>query len=357
MAIAILKYTKMKKIFVYMSIIVLLASCASEDVEYPDFTYQTIYFPVQNPIRTVVLGDEIRFDSSIDLEKAFSIGVNVGGLYENTKERKVSIKLAPELVPTDPTKLLITNTTPADTLVILPPSYYKASSLTEMVIPAGSLVGKIRIDLTDAFFNDPKSVNLKYVLPLIINPDPASKDSVLQGKPAVLNPSRTKRSDWLGGLTPKDYTLFAVNYTNRFHGVYFVYGLEQIFNSAGVLVTSKPYNTRPVIENNATTTLTTLSLSECLLSRLGSNVNNVLFQMKLKYNPDKTITLSSVKGGNVVTGTGKYKEAADGVVWGQKPHKTVMLDYSYKDAAGEHRCKDTLVYRSSGIVYKEFTLK
>ena len=223
-----------------------------------------------------------------------------------------------------------------------------------MVIPKGSFAGKIRIDLTDAFFNDPKSVNLKYVLPLIINPDPVSKDSVLVGKPAVANPSRTKRSDWLGGLTPKDYTLFAVNYTNKYHGVYFVYGLEQVYNAAGTLVTSKPYNARPVIENNVTTILSTLSLSESLLTRLGANVNNPLYQMKLKYNTDKTVSLSSVKGGYVVTGSGSYLEPANGVVWGQQGHKTVFLDYNFKDATGQvHRCKDTLVYRSSGIVYKD----
>lgn len=356
MAIAILKYTKMKKIVIYLSIVVLLASCDSKDVEYPDFTYQTIYFPVQNPVRTVVLGDEIRFDSSIDLEKAFSIAANVGGLYENTIDRKVSIKLAPELVPTDPTKLLITTTN--DTLVLLPSNYYTASSLTEMVIPKGSFAGKIRIDLKDEFFNDPKSVNLKYVLPLIINPDPTSKDSVLQGKPTVPNPIRTKKTDYFAGLTPKDYTLFAVNYTNMYHGVYFLYGLDQIYNASGTLVTSKPYNTKPVIENNVTTTLTTLSLSECLLSRLGGTNVGATFQMKLKYNDDKTVAISSVKGGVAVTGSGTYKDPANGVVWGQQGHKTVFLNYSFKDATGqEHRCKDTLVYRSSGIVYKEFVLK
>jgi len=355
MAIEILKYTKMKKIAVYLSIIVLLASCDGKDVEFPDFTYQTIYFPVQNPVRTVVLGDEIRFDSSIDLEKAFSIGVNVGGLYENTIDRKVSIKLAPELVPTDPNKLLITTTN--DTLVILPSNYYKASSLTEMVIPKGSFVGKIRIDLADAFFNDPKSVNVKYVLPLIINPDPNSKDSVLVGKPAVLNPSRTKRSDWLGGLTPKDYTLFAVNYTNKNHGVYFIYGADQIYNAAGTLVRTNTYR-KPIVTENITTPLTTLSLSECLQSLLGGSITGVTGRMKLKYNDDKTIAISSVKGGFVVTGSGTYKDPANGVVWGQQGRKTVFLNYNFKDATGqEHRCKDTLVYRSSGIVYKEFVLK
>jgi Domain of unknown function (DUF1735)/Family of unknown function (DUF5627) len=356
MAIAILKYMKMKNIVMYLSIIVLLASCeSSSEVEFPDFTYQTIYFPVQNPVRTIVLGDEIRFDSSIDLEKAFSIGVNVGGLYENTKDRKVSIKLAPELVPTDPTKLLITTTN--DTLVLLPPSYYKASSLTEMVIPKGSFVGKIRVDLTDAFFNDPKSVNVKYVLPLLINPDPTSKDSVLQGKPAVANPIRTKRSDWLGGLTPKDYTLFAVNYTNKNHGVYFLYGADQVYNAAGVLVSTKPYR-KPVVTDNITTPLTTLSLSECLLGVLGGTNTGASYKMKLKYNDDKTITLGSVKGAFPVTGSGIYKDPAEGVVWSQQGHKTVILNYSFKDASNqEHRCKDTLVYRSSGIVYKEFVLK
>jgi hypothetical protein len=356
MAIANLNFKMMKKILMYVPLFLVFLSCENSDIKYDDFDYQTVYFPVQNPVRTIVLGDEIRSDNSIDLEKAFTIAANVGGLYENKENRTLSIRLAPELVPTDRETLLITNTIPADTLVVLPQSYYKASSLSEIVIPAGKFDGRIRIDLTDAFFNDPKSVTLKYVLPLLIE---KAKDSILQGKKLVSNPLRTKVGDWEPGKRPKDYVLFAVNYANKYHGNYFHYGKDEVFK-LGItpLVPPKPAYNTPDVERNIVSLVTTNSLSEVTINRLGGTNVGGTFQMRLKINPDNSIAISRVKGGVAVSGTGKFIEAKEGISWGGVKHKTMYLEYEFTDAARDlHKCKDTLVYRSSGIVYREFVLK
>ncbi len=354
MAIEILKYKKMKKILVSLSIVSLLVSCDSKDVEFEDFTYQTVYFPVQNPIRTLVLSDEIRSDNSIDQEKAFTIGASIGGLYENRENRTLKIRLAPELVPNGPTTYMITNTTPADTLAILPDSYYKASSLTDLVIPAGEFTGRIRIDLTDAFFADPKSAKLKYVLPLLITE--TNKDSILKGKSVVANPIRTTAAHWEPGKLPKDYTLYAINYANKYHGNFFHYG-EDIITKNGVPVSTKTYN-NPIVEKNVVTIVKTTSLSESTIDRLGGTNIGGKFIMGLKFNDDKTITITSVKGGVVVSGTGRYTDVKDGVSWGGAPHRTLYLTYTFKDDLGnDHSCTETLVYRSSAVVYKEFVLK
>jgi hypothetical protein len=99
-------------------------------------------------------------------------------------------------------------------------------------------------------------------------------------------------------------------------------------------------------------------LSEATIDRLGGNNVGGTFKMKLKFNPDKTIVISSLPGGVVVSGTGTFLEAKDGLAWGGQKHKTMYLDYTFTDALGDvHKCKDTLVYRSSGVVYKDFTLK
>ena len=346
----------MKKILVYIPLFMLLLSCENNDIKFDDLSYQTVYFPIQNPVRSIVLGDEIRSDNSIDLEKAFTIAANVGGLYENKETRNLTIRLAPELVPTDPLQLLITNTTPADTLVVLPANYYKASSLTDIVIPAGKFDGRIRIDLTDDFFNDPKSVTLKYVLPLLIESS-KEKDSILQGKKLVPNPLRTRVADWEPGKRPKDYTLYAVNYTNKYHGNHFHYGLDSIFKGT-TFSKRNVYSTKPDITSNLVTLVTTTSLSEATINRLGGTNVGSTFQMKLKFNTDKSISIIPVKGSVVVSGTGKFIEAKDGIAWGGQKRKTVYLNYRFTDAVGDvHRCKDTLVYRSSGLVYREFTLR
>ncbi len=349
MAIKILKFKQMKNILFYTLIIMLLASCESDEVIYPDYTYETVYFPIQNPVRTLVLDEESRVDNSIDLEHAFTIGASVGGIYNNTKERVLNIKYAPELV-NDFNLVTTTN----DTLVVLPETYYSASSMSEIVIPKGEFTGRIRIDLKDEFFNDAKTVGLKYVIPFIILP--STKDSILSGKPIVENPIRTINSHWEVGLTPKDYTFFAIKYTNKYHGQYFHYGLDSIFN-AGVFTSRQIYST-PFVEDNTISTVKTLSLSESIIDRLGGTNVGGQYQMKLKFNDDKTITISSVEGGVPVSGTGTYKESKDGIVWGGKGHKTLFLKYNFKDDLGnEHISIDTLVYRSSGIVYEEFNIK
>lgn len=352
MAIKFFKFKEMKKLLIYISIAMLIASCESREIEFPDYAYQTVYFPVQYPVRNLVLG-ESRFDNSIDLENAFTIGVNVAGMYKNTKERVVYVRYAPELVNVS------TITSLGDTIKVLPLSYYTPDPLTidKIVIPAGSFDGRIRINLTNEFFMDPKSVGVKYVIPFVILP--TTQDSVLTGLTVdgVTNPNRLKTADWQAGYLPMDFTLYGIKYTNKFHGNYFHYGVDNIYK-ADVLFSTKKYST-PFVENNTITMVKTVSLTESTIDRLGGTNIGAKYTIKLKFNEDKTISLSSVPspGSVVVTGSGVLKDAKDGVVWGGKGHKTLILDYIFTDAVGEHRCNDTLVYRTNSIIYQEFILR
>ena len=124
----------MKKILYLSGILLLLFSCTNQDIEFDDFAFQAVYFPYQTPVRSLMLGDEVIGDNSIDLEHAFSIGVSVGGMYENKKNREVTVALAPELA------LNITDGS-GNKLNILPSSYYTAT-FDKIVIPAGSFSGK-----------------------------------------------------------------------------------------------------------------------------------------------------------------------------------------------------------------------
>jgi len=328
----------MKKIFIYIAVILVFIGCESKQPEFDDFDYQTVYFPVQRPLRTLVLG-ESRSDNSIDLEQAFTIGANVGGMYENTKDRIIKIQYAPELVDN-----LVSGT---DTLAVLPEDYYTASSLDEILIPAGSFNGRIRIDLEDAFFNDPASVGLKYVIPVIILP--STEDSVLSGKPLVDDAVRTIDAHWAAGFAPKDYTLFAVKYINRYHGTYLHRGRD-IANDTDTAIYSKDF-----IEEDLLTSVNSVSLSECTIGTLGGE--DEPYQMKLKFNDDKSIVISGVEGGIQVSGTGTFKETDEGEVWGGTSHMTHYLDYTYTDIDGNvHHAMDTLVYRDNDVKYEEFAV-
>jgi hypothetical protein len=365
MAIIILKLTEMKKFLMYISFAIFFVSCQNSEIEYPDYTYQTVYFPIQFPVRNLVLG-ESRYDTSIDLEHAFTIAVNVGGIYNyNAKDRVVYIKYAPELV----SKSFITGndttlfTTLLDTLRVLPANYCKndLTKIDRVVIPKGSLDGRIKIELTDAFFNDPKTTGIKYVLPFVILPE--TEDSVLSGVPAdglLTKPNRLVTSNWKTGFTPMDYTLFAVKYSNKYHGNYFHYGVENLYK-ANVFFSTKKYSTT-FVEDNTVTLVKSTSMTENTIDRLaGSNIG-AKYTVKMKINDDKTVTLTSVPNlpANdhvLVTGSGRLLEDNERVKWGGKANPTIVLNYKYTDTNGEHRCNDTLVYRTNAIVFQEFKIK
>lgn len=357
MAIKYLKLIEMKKILIYILIAVSLASCNNKDFEYPDYTYQTVFFPVQYPIRSIVLG-ESRYDNSIDLEHAFTIGVSMGGVYKNTKDRVVKVKYAPELV-TGSTLV----TSKGDTVRVLPTNYYTPDPTTidQIIIPAGSFDGRVKIQLNDNFFKDPKTVGFKYVIPLVILSE-TTEDSVLSGRlnAVIPNPNRNRTIDWQSGYLPKDFTLYGVKYTNKYHGNYFHYGVDSIFK-ANALSSVKRY--RALLPDSVTTNvtgsnitkLTTVSLTENTIDRLGgTNVGNS-YKIKLKMS-DTVIAIDTVAGGAKVIGSGIFKKANEGVAWGGERHNTIILSYSFTNADGLHKCKDTLVYRSNAIVYEDFTI-
>ncbi len=151
----------MKKIFSLLGILILLSSCNNQEIEFDDFEFQAIYFPYQTPVRTIMLGDEVVGDNTIDLEHAFSLGVAIGGMYKNEMEREVAVELVEDLA------LNILNSSTGDTLEILPENYYTAT-FDRITIPKGSFNGKMRVELEDAFFQDPDANKVKYVLPVRI---------------------------------------------------------------------------------------------------------------------------------------------------------------------------------------------
>jgi len=98
----------------------------------------------------------------------------------------------------------------------MPQNYYTLSS-NQITIPAGKVNGSIEVQLTDAFFNDPLAIKLGYVIPVRLLGS-ADVDTILHGKAAVANPDPRVAGDW--EITPKDFTMFAVKYVNKYHGNY-----------------------------------------------------------------------------------------------------------------------------------------
>jgi hypothetical protein len=337
---------KMKKIGFLISLALLLFSCTNRDIGFDDYTYQSVYFPYQSPIRTLMLGDEVVGDNTIDREHAFSIGVSTGGVYENEQDISVMIELDPELMNGVVSE-------DGDTLELLPASYYEAT-FNEIEIPSGSYNGKVRVDLTDDFFADPMATKLNYVIPLSITGSTA--DTVLSGKLAVgiEDPDRRISDHW--ELNPKDYTLFAVKYINAYHGVYLLRG--RTINTTAVPQDTSFYSTR-FLTDNSTCKLTTNSLTESVLSTLSGSKTGGVYSAVLTFNEsDQTVVVSQTDAASVVVnGSGVYytKNDADSEAYNEKKHRTIYLDYTYEDGGETFHAMDSLVFLDTDMTFEEFS--
>ncbi len=335
----------MKRTFFLLGIFALLVSCSNQEVEFDDFAYQSVYFPFQTPVRTIMLGDEVVGDNSIDLEYAFSVGVALGGMYENERDREVAIELAPELAAN------ITNGE-GDTLEILPTAYYTAT-FDRITIPEGSFFGKLRVDLEDAFFDDPATVDLKYVLPLRITD--GFGDTILSGSPAsaVEDPDPRISEDW--DILPKNYTLFGVQYINPLHGVYLLRG--QTINTTAIPQDTVFYSARFLTDNDLTK-LTTNSLSESVMSTLGGTKKDGKYRMILSFDTSaQNISISQLNAGTVtVNGTGQYftKNDEEAESYSEFKHRTIYLDYTFEDGGSTFHAMDSLVFIDTDVTFEEF---
>src|SRR6218665_2921202 len=89
-----------------MAISVLGGCMKNKDIEYPDYLYQTSYFATQYPIRTIVLGEDLFVDNSLDQQGKVAIKATTGGVRENTRDVVLDFSIDPSLTtglffPTD----------------------------------------------------------------------------------------------------------------------------------------------------------------------------------------------------------------------------------------------------------------
>ena len=321
---------------------------------FPDFTYSTTYFPWQYPVRTLVLGESLYYDNTNDINHRFEIKASVGGMYANTKNRKVDFEVDPTLVD----GLYFFNGTDTVKLQLLPANYYNAITATNFIIPSGSFNGGITVQLTDAFFADTLSYSKKYVLPLHILS--SETDSILKGKPqqAAL-PSKTPSvaakwgvdprvsSDWM--IVPQNFTIFVVNYVNKYHGTYLKRGVE--VNQSVTPNVSKGYGWENLYVEKTTylPLLSTLGLNKLLYADVTA-VSKVAFKAILSLNgSDVTIQSASPASSVQVTGTGSF--STDKEQWGGKKRMAFYLNYQVTNSATSksYNVKDTLVIRDNAV--------
>ena len=364
---------RMNKIFSgFLLTSLILVGCTNQDQVFDDYTTQSVYFPLQYPIRTIVLGED-RIDNSIDLQKAFDIGVTVAGMYENKLDRTVGFELAPSLLPDVALGLDTVYGKDLNNLEsqlsILPTNYYSLVPDTKVVVPKGSLRGLIRVNLTDDFFNDPKAYSFNYVIPLRIT-NVSHNFQILTGKAAngtIVSPRWYVSADWATGYAPKDFTLFGVKFINVWQGTYFQRGVQKKDN-----VVDKVFHKQD-ITSDQNAKIQTVGLKKATYNRMGEKLGDA-YKSLLTFSDDVNgvgdISVSAAPGTPyTITGTGKYYKSsttmgyANGWIFNPidgklKGSLTLTLDYSVKGLAGatEYQFTDTLVFRSNDVRYEEFSI-
>lgn len=338
---------KINRIYIWLTLLAaLFTSCENQDIEFPDNDYQTVYFGSQYYVRTVELGEDLYVDNSIDNEHKIKIKAAMGGVYSNKKDRVIDFIVDESLCE----NLYFTG---GSQIIPMPSSYYKLAS-NQIVIPSGAESGGVVVELSDAFFADPKSLVATYVIPLVMT-NVQSGDSILQGKPQVSNPDRCLSGDWT--VLPKDFVLCAVKYVNPWHANYLRRGVDQITTSSTVMtnVRRKQY-----VENDQEVSIKTNSLTKCTLplSIKDSGGQTVNFDLLITFADDGTCNVSGSTDAYEISGSGKFVSKGEKNSIGGKDRDALYLDYNinFKNLNTQYATKDTLVVKNRGIVPEYFTV-
>ena len=126
----------------------MLTGCLkNNEIDHPDFAYQTVYFGSQFPIRTLELGEDLFIDNSLDNQRKVTITATTGGVRENQKDISVTMAVDTALL----TRMYFPSDKGGAKVLPLPSTYYKLSG-NEIMISKGNFTGGVQMELTDAAF-------------------------------------------------------------------------------------------------------------------------------------------------------------------------------------------------------------
>jgi hypothetical protein len=343
---------KFKYIFSIIALAVVLASCKNDNISFSDYDYQTVYFANQFVARTVELGEDKFADNTLDKQHKISIEATMGGAYTNKKKIVIDVKVDDSLC----NNLYFDDSHGGSQVLPMPQKYYKLSA-PQIVIPSGSPRGGVEIQLTDAFFNDPKALSFNYVIPLVMTSVEGS-DSILRGSPMVSNPNRLVDDDW--NVKPKDYVFYALKYVNPWSGRYLRRGVDQITKTDGSTSTSLRHV--EYVENDELVSASSQGLKVCEipLTVKDSSGKDVSFNLILTFADDGTCTVKGNADTYDISGTGKFVTNGEKQSIGGSDRDALYLDYNVKfkniDNNLQYATRDTLVMRDRNVSLDYFTL-
>ncbi|MFC5283035.1 DUF5627 domain-containing protein [Pedobacter alpinus] len=331
----------MKKYRIFIGLAVVLATVTgclkNNDIDHPDFDYQTVYFPYQYPVRTIVLGEDLTVNNTLDNERKVEIKATLGGTRDNKNNVIINFDVdAPSL-----SNLKFAN---GGNIVLMPTNYYSLAS-NQINIAQSNINGGVLVQLTDAFFADPLSIRNTYVLPLKMR-SVQNVDSILAGK---------------------DFVFYAIKFINPWHGFYLRRGLDVMTSGA----TSRNVKRHAVyVESDQVNKLNTKSLNQTEFPVEFRDAQGRLFSctLLLSFDSDGKCIITTTTANFTATGTGSFVKKGEKKSWGNKDRDALYLDYQITYAgvtvgsgtntaniSGSIATKDTLVMRDRAVNYEVFT--
>lgn len=327
----------------------------NQAIDYPDYKYQTVYFALQYVPRTVELGEDEFVDNSLDNQHKVLINATLGGVRENKNDVTVGVVVDNSLCD----RLYFPSNGPK--ITPLPSTYYKLGS-NQITIPSGSILGGVQVELTDAFFADPLSVNNTYAIPLVLSDIKGGADSILRGQPSVAgsNPDRTDGSKWK--VLPRDYVVYGVKFVNQWHGSYLRRGVDVATGSQkGTIVRHKTYVEQDEVNKLSTTLLNQVKFPVTVKDTSNYNVN---FDLLLTFDASGNCSITSTTPNVTASGSGKFVSKGEKKSWGDKDRDALYLDYAanitYTPPSSTSKnlqvaTKDTLVMRDRAVGFEIIT--
>ena len=317
------------------------AACYNADKDFPDYEGGTkAYFAYQNPVRTLILGNDI-YDNSLDKAHKCRIWATMGGAY---KGRNGVVNFIVDESLCDNLWFLDDGGYTSQRVLPMPTNYY---TLLSNVIPYNSDTrGYVEVQFTDEFFKDPEAIHNTYVIPLRMT-GVSGIDAILSGTPNVESPVRTNAQDW--AVLPMDYVLYCVKYMNPWQAKYIRRGVDivteegkdpativrkdfSLYNS-DVEHYSKMDPSNPVNQNDEVCGITTVDMTKAKfpVSFKTSTGASISCNLILTFDGNNC-TISTDDAGVTATGNGEFitkgterKEYKD-YQWGSNNGKPIQRD-------------------------------
>lgn len=302
----------MKKIFIALLSMLALTSCYEDYIT--DFAYTGVYFTMQTNVRTVVVGEGMKVE----------VGVNLGGVMENTKDRQVGFTMdnsliTPAILTTMKSSLgyIKDNVAGLTELKPMPANYYTLSNPNTITIKKGEHGGVVVVRPDSAtFLSDPATLKAQYVLPFKITS--ADADSI---------------------VTAKKYAVIGLRYENMLFGNYYHGGVTTVKDASGAVVKTVNYFTTIPQPDAMVWSLKTVAPNALETSGISDKAGS--FKITLN---GGAITVSKADGSTVdvqADGASTFNQAK------LLQNRKIVLNYKYANADGTTSyAQDTLTFRN-----------